>query len=135
VEQEKKVYTDLKTLMIKAYRGRMDLIKKMVRDVVTPLAENTHIDATALIVMAAAQSGLLLEVAEALLMFSKHPDGRLRNDCPACALLEKLAEAFDDHTALAGSLVEDFYGEGVDASCGLENPDELRPYLGVKSNG
>ena len=86
-----------------------------------------HDNATALIVAAAKQSGLLDEVAEALCFLDKDPT---QSDCGACELLSDLADAFDEHAGFATSTLSQFYGP-----CWGGPPryseEELRPYFHV----
>jgi hypothetical protein len=69
---------------------------------------NFHTDAAALIVAAARKSGLLADVAEALCIISKHPNPSF--GCPACDILDKLADEFDDHVCTASIVIENRYG-------------------------
>jgi hypothetical protein len=89
--------------------------------------KKVRISAAALIVAAAEKSGLLREVAEALCFFDKH-----RGDVIPCAcdgpdaLLDALADAFDDHICESAIVVESFFGEGIDV---IVNDAEVAPYL------
>ena len=88
---------------------------------------NFHNNAAALIIAAAKKSGFLDSVAEALCFTAKNENPW--GDCPACELLDDLADAFDDYICLPVITLEKFYGEGA------VNPDyteeELRSYFSV----
>ncbi len=88
---------------------------------------NYHKSAVGLIVAAAEKSGLLEFVAEALCFVDKkqNPSG----DCPTCAILEKLADAFDAHCVDVALVIEEFWGGPV--GIGPFTKDELAPYLGT----
>jgi hypothetical protein len=92
------------------------------------MTTNFHNNAARLIVMAAEKSGLLQEIAQALHFADKTP---WNMDCFACALRDELIEAFDDHTCLAGIVLEGFFGDGFDFQEASE--EEIAPYLGVSS--
>jgi hypothetical protein len=92
--------------------------------------KDPHDNAAALIVAAAAKSGLLKEIGEALLFINKYPtlNGDCCNcSCRACELYERLAEAFDVHCCLAQGVLASFHGDGVDLDS--FTADELAPYL------
>jgi hypothetical protein len=76
---------------------------------------DVHLDAKALIIAAAKESGLLQEVAE-LLWFAGRPraPGTAAPGCPVCELLDRLTDAFDAHVCVANIVAEEFYGEGLD---------------------
>jgi hypothetical protein len=83
---------------------------------------NYHNNAAALVITAAAQSGLLRDVANALHFSDTNPGG----GCLACGVLEELVEEFGEHCGLPGY---DFYAEGF---CVTDYSDEeLRSYLRV----
>jgi hypothetical protein len=88
-----------------------------------------HESAAGLIVAAAEKSGLLEEVAEALCFIDKHPNPA--GDCRACELLDQLAEEFDAHTCLPGTVIEGFHGDGI--AIGPFTETELAPYLATAS--
>jgi hypothetical protein len=85
-----------------------------------------HHTAAALIVAAAAKSGLLKEVAEVL----RFIDTESLDPALIDKLREEFADAFDDHICLAGCVLENFFNME-----GLNTPPytdaELEPYLGV----
>lgn len=86
--------------------------------------KNYHTNAAALIVAAAEKSGLLKNVAQALCFVDtfKNPAG----DCPVCAIVEELTGSFDALILEPASVIEGFYGEGVEVRF---TDAELAPYL------
>ena len=82
-------------------------------------------NAAALIVAAAEKSGLLKEVAEALCFIARHGGDRSQVD----AVLNDLADAFDDHICGPAITLENLYGEGVEVGPFAEN--ELAPFLQI----
>jgi hypothetical protein len=97
------------------------------RDVVN--SPDYHTNAAALIVAAAAKSGLLKDVAEVLCAFDKRTDVCCNLNCSACLLLENLVDAFDDHTCLAALTWEGLTSEGVEVpECSKE---ELAPFMAI----
>jgi hypothetical protein len=88
-----------------------------------------HTNAKTLIIQAAEKSGLLREVAELLWFENKYGCPPL--GCAAAELLNRLADAFDDHICMAGVVAEQLHGrEGLDISPPLNQAHEVDAFLG-----
>jgi hypothetical protein len=89
------------------------------------MTDNFH-TAAALIVSAAEKSGLLDDVAEALLFIDKRP---IPEDDRAGAIRDYFAGRFNEHICTPASIVEDFHGDGI--AIGPFTKDEIAPFLGT----
>jgi hypothetical protein len=88
--------------------------------------KNYHTSAAALIVAAAARSGLLKEVAEALRFIDKTDNPTF--GCRACGIVEELTDKFVDLSGTPASVIEIFHLKH-DVSVGPFTETELAPYL------
>jgi hypothetical protein len=87
------------------------------------MAKTTDIQtAKTIIVEAAARSGLLREVAEALWFANKHGSHGSWERAAQRELVDQLAGAFDDHSSLPAICADNVFGEGL---CTWPGPDEV----------
>ncbi len=90
--------------------------------------KNYHTNAAALIVAAAARSGLLKEVAEALCFIDQTDNPTF--GCRACGIVEELTEEFDNNTGTPARVIATFHLDDDDNFCiGPFTEAELAPYL------